>query len=96
MPVSREEVRRIAALAHLELDEAAAERLGAQLDQILDYISKLDELDTAGVAPALGVTEAGEPPREDSPRPSLPIEDALANAPEPGERQFKVPRILPG
>jgi len=96
MPISRDEVRRIAALAHLDLDDLTAERLRAHLEQILDYVGKLNELDTSAVAPAIGVTETGEEAREDRPRPSLPIDDALANAPESGQRQFKVPRVLPG
>lgn len=96
MPVSHEEVRRIAALAHLDLDDAMVERLRVHLDQILAYVGKLDELDTGGVAPALGVTEAGEAPREDTPGRSVPIEDALANAPDSGQRHFRVPRVLPG
>jgi len=96
MKITREEVRRVAALAHLELDSALEERLRSNLDQILGYVGKLDEIDTAAVEPALGVTEERETYREDLELPGLPADEALANAPESGGGHFKVPRVIPG
>jgi aspartyl-tRNA(Asn)/glutamyl-tRNA(Gln) amidotransferase subunit C len=96
MKITLDEVRRVAALAHLELDSALEERLRANLDQILGYVGKLDEIDTAAVEPALGVTEQRVTYREDRELPGLPAEEALANAPESNEGHFKVPRVIPG
>jgi aspartyl-tRNA(Asn)/glutamyl-tRNA(Gln) amidotransferase subunit C len=96
MRITLEEVQRIAALAHLELDPAARDRLRSDLDQILSYVEKVNELDTDGVPPALGVTERGASVREDRPGACLSVEEALSNAPEPDVGQFKVPRVLPG
>ncbi len=96
MKITLEEVRRVAALAHLDLDAATEQRLRANLDQILDYMDKLNELDTTDVAPALGVTEAGAAYREDRRGESLSADEALANAPEAGQGHFKVPRVIPG
>ena len=96
MKVTVEEVRRIAALAHLEVAPEAEERLRGHLEKILDYVEKLAGLDTSGVEPP-GEGAAGPSPlREDSPVPSLPAREALSNAPDASEGLFRVPRILPG
>ena len=94
--ISIEEVRRIAALAHLRLDPSAEERLRADLDQILAYMEKLEELDTTSAGLAIGATEPGAALREDRAGACLKIEEALANAPESGRGHFKVPRVIPG
>ena len=96
MKITLEEVRRVASLAHLELEEDDQERLRGDLEQILAYVEKLNELDTAGVPPAIGTTSAGAGLREDRAGGSLAPDEALANAPESGQGHFKVPRILPG
>ena len=95
MKVSLDEVRRVAALAHLELDEAAEERLRGHLEEILAYVEQLNEVSTEGVAPAGGAVETAGVMREDRAAPSLDTSAALANAPESGQGHFKVPRILP-
>lgn len=96
MRISGEEVRRLADLAYLRLDPESEERLRRDLDEILAYVEKLNELDTSSVKPALGVTEQRAGLREDLESPSLGEEQALANAPEPGRGHFKVPRVIPG
>jgi aspartyl-tRNA(Asn)/glutamyl-tRNA(Gln) amidotransferase subunit C len=96
MKITLDEVRRVASLAHLEVDVADADRLRANLDQVLYYVDQLDEVDTSMITPALGVTEEGQSSREDRGAPALEREDALANAPESGEGHFKVPRVIPG
>lgn len=98
MKVTTDEVLRIARLAHIELagtGEQDLERARGQLEQILTYVEKLNELDTTHVAPAIGVA-AGitGPAREDHPQGTLPEEEALANAPEAGRGHFKVPRVI--
>lgn len=96
MKISMEEVRRVAALAHLELDSGTVERLRSNLDQILGYVEKLNEIDTTAVAPALGVTEQGSGYRDDREDPGFTPDEALANAPDSGQGHFKVPRVIPG
>jgi len=96
MKIALEEVQRIAHLAHLRLSGDEAEKLRGQLDQILGYIDKLDELSTEGVEPAAGgMIGPGPPMREDSVAGTLSTEDALANAPESGRGHFKVPKVIP-
>lgn len=98
MKIGLEEVRKVAALAHLQLSDAELERLRAELDQILLYVDKLSELDTEGVEPAIGLpglSAAAHPAlRQDNLEPSLSTEAALANAPESGNSHFKVPRVI--
>ena len=77
-------------------DPSEEERLRADLDQILAYMEKLEELDTTSVALAIGATEPGVVLREDRSSACLKVEEALANAPESGRGHFKVPRVIPG
>ena len=99
MKITLDEVRRIAGLARIELEGATdeeLERMRDQLDHILAYIDKLDELDTEGVEAATGVALGMTGPlRDDVLRATLPGEEALSNAPESGRGHFKVPRVIP-
>ena len=94
MKITREEVRRVAALARLELSADEVERMTGQLDSILSYVAKLDELDTTGVTPTTHTQVVVNAFREDEVRPSLPRERALANAPERSDDAFIVPRVI--
>ena len=96
MALSTAEVRRIAALARLELTADEEAHLGAQLSAILGYVALLEELDVSGVEPMTHALAAGEPPalREDEVHRSLSPEEALANAPEREGSCFRVPRII--
>ena len=94
MKITREEVRRIATLARLSLDDAEAEALTGQLDAILRYVDVLRALDTTGVEPTAQIAEQATPMREDEPRPSLPQEAALANAPRSAGGAFLVPKTV--
>ena len=94
MKITCEEVRRVAALARLELSDAEVERMTGQLDAILSYVAKLDELDTTGVAETTHPQKVVNAFREDEVRPSLPRERALANAPEQNGEAFVVPRVI--
>ena len=91
--VDRTEVRRIAALANLDVPEPDEEKLAAELTQILGYVQKLVAVDVTSVA---GVTAADGPSalRDDDVVPSLPVEQALANAPARVLTTFSVPSIL--
>jgi len=94
MKITKDEVLHVADLARLDLDEAAIEKFAGQIDTILDYVDKLNEVDTEGIRPtthALSLTNAF---REDEPQEHLEREKALANAPEEEGGNFIVPRVV--
>jgi len=84
----------VALLARLNLSETEIEQFTGQLDAILMYMDKLNELDTKDVEPTSHVIETGNVVREDQVGDSIPVEDALANAPDKEDDFFKVPRII--
>jgi aspartyl-tRNA(Asn)/glutamyl-tRNA(Gln) amidotransferase subunit C len=86
-------VQQVAVLARLEMDAAELKLYEEQLDAILGYVEKLQELDTSGVEPLAHVAAAATPMREDVRRPGLG-EKSLANAPAREERFFKVPQVI--
>lgn len=92
-----EALRRTAALARLEVEEASVERLGRELTGILAAFRTLTELDDLGDADAM-VRAGGETGRlrADEPRPSLSTEDALANAPRRTDAFYSVPKTVGG
>jgi len=94
--LSLEEVRRIAALARLELSPEEERLFAGQLSAVLAYVKQLEELDVSGVEPMTHALAAGEAPplRPDEVRPGLPAERALAAAPARVGTCFQVPRII--
>jgi aspartyl-tRNA(Asn)/glutamyl-tRNA(Gln) amidotransferase subunit C len=94
MPLSLEEVEHIATLARLELSAEEKARYRQQLSAILDYIRKLQALDTEGIPPTSSVSSDASPLRADEPRPGLSREALLENAPEVEEEQFKIPPVF--
>ena len=97
MPLTEKDVRYVADLAHLELTEEEVKKFLPQLDSILEYMQKLNELDTSQVEPMAQVTyPASENPslRSDQARSTFAQDEALANAPEPGVGCFKVPHVI--
>ena len=94
MKISKAEVEKVSKLARLELSGPEIDTMTSQLATILDYVAKLDELDCADVEPtthALSLTNAF---RDDTTRPSLSQEEALANAPSQNGEAFIVPRVI--
>jgi aspartyl/glutamyl-tRNA(Asn/Gln) amidotransferase C subunit len=92
--ITLEQVRHVARLARLELTSAEEERMRADMAEMLAYVDKLGELDTASVAPTAQVGEAGTPMRDDE-MTNRPAADAmLANAPARDRNYFKVPKII--
>jgi aspartyl-tRNA(Asn)/glutamyl-tRNA(Gln) amidotransferase subunit C len=89
--ISREDVLHVADLARLALTPEEVERLGEQLGAILEAVGKVSEIDLSGVKPMSHPLDLVNVWDEDEPRPSLPLEDALANAPEREESYFRVP-----
>ncbi|MFQ5882657.1 MAG: Asp-tRNA(Asn)/Glu-tRNA(Gln) amidotransferase subunit GatC [Candidatus Methylomirabilales bacterium] len=94
MKITREEVEHVARLARLGLSEEERQRMRSQLDSILAYIDKLNQLDTSQVEPTSHVIPMTDVYRGDAVCPSLPQEEALTNAPDRQEAFFRVPRIL--
>ncbi len=99
MKISREDVFRVAELAHLELTAEEVETFRGQLDEILTYMEKLNELDTANVEPMAQVlsaeASAGNPAlREDATVACNVAKDVLAGAPDPSPPYFRVPKVV--
>jgi aspartyl-tRNA(Asn)/glutamyl-tRNA(Gln) amidotransferase subunit C len=89
--ISRDEVLHVARLARLALTDEEVERLGAQLSAILEAVGKVSELDLADVEPTSHPLELVNVWAEDEARPSLPVDEALANAPAREGGYFRVP-----
>ncbi|MEJ2672119.1 MAG: Asp-tRNA(Asn)/Glu-tRNA(Gln) amidotransferase subunit GatC [Deltaproteobacteria bacterium] len=94
MALTQEEVLHVATLARLSLLPAEIELFTRQLNDILAYVEKLQELDTEGVPPLAHVIPVFNVFREDAVRPGLDREAALDNAPAQEEEAFVVPRII--
>ena len=94
MPLTRDEVLHVANLARLSLGPEEIELFTRQLNEILAYVSKLQELDTEGVPPLAHVIPVFNVFREDAVREGLDRDTALSNAPAREEGAFVVPRII--
>lgn len=94
MKITRAEVEHVARLARLELTETEKETFTGQMDAILAYVGKLNELNTDGIVPTAHAVPMENAFREDEVRPSIGIERALANAPERVEGFFRVPKVI--
>jgi aspartyl-tRNA(Asn)/glutamyl-tRNA(Gln) amidotransferase subunit C len=91
MAISKEEVLHVARLARLELADEEVERFTEQLSAILEAVAKVSELDLADIEPTAHPLDLVNIWADDEPRPCLPVEEALANAPEREAGFFKVP-----
>jgi len=98
MKITREDVLRVADLAYLDLTEAELQTYRAQIDEILEYVGKLNELDTSKVQPMAQVLSddqtADATLREDLVVPSAVAEDVLQHAPDPEPPYFRVPKVI--
>ena len=94
MALTREEVLHVAELARLSLSPEEIELFTVQLNEILEYVEKLQELDTSGVAPLAHVIPLFNVFREDQVRESLPLDAVLENAPAREDGNFLVPRVI--
>jgi aspartyl-tRNA(Asn)/glutamyl-tRNA(Gln) amidotransferase subunit C len=92
--LSREQVIAIAELAKLDLTEQEIEQYAEQLSAVLDYASRLEQLNTDDIPPTASVLPLQNVMREDVVRPSLPREQVIANAPAAVEGQFRVDAVL--
>jgi aspartyl-tRNA(Asn)/glutamyl-tRNA(Gln) amidotransferase subunit C len=94
MHLTTEEVEHIARLARLELGEDEVERYREQLSAVLEYARRLQTVDTSGIPPTSSVLPPSSVLRPDQPRPGLPLEELLKNAPDHIKGQFRVPPVL--
>lgn len=94
MSLTIEQVAQVAHLARLRLDPEELERMRAQLSSILDHIETLKEVDVTGVPITAQVTDLVNVTRQDEAGATLPVEDALANAPDRSGDYFRVKAVF--
>lgn len=92
--ISEDDIKKIALLSRLELNENETHKFTGQLESILEYIETLSEVDIEGVEPFINAAAGGNVFREDSVLPSIPNEKAIQNAPRSGDGFFKVPAVI--
>ncbi len=94
MKITEKDVKHVARLARLHLDAADLKVMTSQMDAMLGYVDKLNELDTDGVEPMAHAVPMSNAFREDKVGASIGIERALQNAPESDESCFRVPKVI--
>jgi aspartyl-tRNA(Asn)/glutamyl-tRNA(Gln) amidotransferase subunit C len=94
MKINREVLDKIAHLARLEFDEKDAEKMMKDMTAIVDWVEKLNEVDTEGVEPLTTMSHEVNALREDEVKPHLHYEEALKNAPKKDSNYFRVPKVL--
>lgn len=93
-PITEADVRHVAKLARLHLDDAEVPAYAAKLGQVLGYVSMLQEPDVAGVEPLTHALDQVNVLREDAAQAGLPAESALMNAPDRDGAYFAVPKVI--
>lgn len=93
-PISEDDVRHVALLSRLNVDDADVARFAKQLGDVLAYIDKLSEVDVQGVAPMAHALDTCDVTRDDQPGATLDCETALRNAPQSDPPFFAVPKVL--
>lgn len=94
MSVSKEEIIKIAKLSKLKFNDEEIEKFTSQFNEILEYMAKLNELDTENVQPLSHPLEVTNVMRDDKLMPSIETKKALQNAPDSDEQYFKVPKVI--
>jgi aspartyl-tRNA(Asn)/glutamyl-tRNA(Gln) amidotransferase subunit C len=94
MSLTTDQVRWVAHLARLQLSDADLQTLTRQLSGIVDYVAQLQQVNTDGVEPLAHVADLNNVFRADEPAPSLPVPEALANAPQRQGDFYGVPAVL--
>ena len=94
MKITREEVEHVAHLARLNLSQEELKKMTEQLDNILSYVAKLDEIDTKDIIPTTHAFSISNAFRDDRVSASLSQKEALANCPQQNGTCFIVPRII--
>jgi aspartyl-tRNA(Asn)/glutamyl-tRNA(Gln) amidotransferase subunit C len=94
MSLTRQEVEKVSLLARLRLTSDELDRMTVQMGQIVAYVESLAELNTESVEPMAHALDVANVFAADEPRPSLPREEALANAPHHDREFYLVPAVL--
>jgi aspartyl-tRNA(Asn)/glutamyl-tRNA(Gln) amidotransferase subunit C len=94
MSVTKKDVNYVADLARLQLSEQETKSLANDMNQILDYMTTLEELDTSDIEPLEHVIDLEYRLRDDKAKEPLSHEDALKNAPDADTDYFRVPRVI--
>ena len=94
MSLTPDDVRKVAHLARLELDDSALDKMARQLSAILDYVDQLRQVNTDGVEPLAHPLPVHNVFRDDETGPSLSVDEALANAPDRRGDFYGVPPVL--
>jgi aspartyl-tRNA(Asn)/glutamyl-tRNA(Gln) amidotransferase subunit C len=94
--ITPHDVRHVAKLARLDLDEQHLAKYSTQLESILEYVAKIGEVDISGVEPMAHAVPLANVLREDVAEPGLPLDKVLQNAPETDGAFFKVPKVIGG
>jgi aspartyl-tRNA(Asn)/glutamyl-tRNA(Gln) amidotransferase subunit C len=94
MKIKKDTIKNVAGLARMRLSPEEEALFSGQLNNILAYMDKINELDTKGIEPMSHVIAMGNVLREDTPKPCLSNKEALNNAPDEKDGFFKVPRII--
>ena len=94
MKITKDEVLHVADLARLDLDEASIDKFAGQIGNVLEYVAKLNEVDTEGIRPTSHAISITNVFREDQQRQPLDREKALENAPEKENGNFVVPKVV--
>ena len=92
--ISKKDVEYVARLARLKLSETEKKAHAEQLNKILGYMDKLNQLDTTHIKPTSHVVEMQNVFREDSVTPSIPVDNAFQNAPDKKDNFFRVPKVI--
>jgi aspartyl-tRNA(Asn)/glutamyl-tRNA(Gln) amidotransferase subunit C len=94
MSISRQDIEKVALLARLQLTEDELSKMTTELAQIVGYVDQLGEVNTDGIEPMAHAIEIKNVFRDDAVAPSLPRDEALANAPHHDNRGYLVPAVL--
>lgn len=94
MSLTLKDVEHIAKLARLDLTDEEKKRYLGQLSAILDHVAQLQALDTASIPPMASASDSSGQLRRDEPRPGLPVQKVLGNAPQSEADQFKIPPVF--
>ena len=94
MTIDRATVDHVARLARLDLSEEERERMRAELSNILEHVETIQGMDLDAVEPTSHAIPLRNVMRKDEVKPSLPLDEALANAPQAEDDRFRVPRIV--
>lgn len=94
MKIDRALLDKMAHLARLEFEDKDAEKMMQDMTNIINWVEKLNEVDTTGIAPLTSMSHEVNSLREDKTEPQIPAEEVLKNAPLKNEDYFRVPKVL--